>query len=163
VRRKKSSNGQANRDGTTTLGHQIPGDQAGPLALSPADLRHLAELEKKYQVIRDYTASVARARTTGLYVWGLGGCGKSHVIIDELTRLAVPYRLYNSRMTGRGLYNTLEAAPNEIHLLEDMEPLFKDSGAKGVLRSALGGQPSSMGKFSERAVTWTTYKMEHRF
>jgi hypothetical protein len=26
-------------------------------------------------------------------------------------------------MTGRGLYNALEAAPDEIHLLEDMEPV----------------------------------------
>src|SRR5262249_25318694 len=124
------------------------------LGLSADDRRQLEELEKKYQIIRDYAASVARGRTTGLYVWGLGGCGQRHVIIEELTRLGVPYRLYNARLTGRGLYNALEAAPNEVHLLEDVEPLFRDSGAKGVLRSALGGQPSSTGKPPERVVTW---------
>src|SRR5262245_34387711 len=37
--RKKSSNGPAGRDGTTTLGHQTPGDQAGPLVRPPRTRR----------------------------------------------------------------------------------------------------------------------------
>jgi hypothetical protein len=142
---------------------QPEGTASAELALCTADLRQLEELEKKLQSVRDLTAMVADGRSTGLYVWGAGGCGKSHTVVEELSRLRVPYRLYNSRMTGRGLYNALEAAPGEIHLLEDMENLVRDAGAKGVLRSALGGQPSPDGKPSERVVTWTTNLMDHRF
>lgn len=128
------------------------------------DQRYLAEVEKKFQVLRDFTRSVATGRTTGLYVWGPGGCGKSRTIIEQLEHLAVPYKLFNSRMTGRGLYNTLERFPDAIHLLEDMEQLFRDSGARGVLRSGLWSQPQKdHGGPLERLVTWNTHVMEHSF
>jgi hypothetical protein len=133
------------------------------LTLSPSDQKHLATLEQKFQIIRDYTRSVADGRTTGFYLYGKGGCGKSHNVIHELDRLGVPYKLFNSRMTGRGLYNALEAFPDSLHLLEDMEQLFRDGGARGVLRSALWGQSRKGDGPFERPVTWTTYKTEHQF
>lgn len=140
-----------------------PANTPQPPGLSPADRRHLAALEQKLQVVRDFTGSVATGRTTGYFLWGKGGCGKSHTVIEELERLRVPYKLFNSRMTGRGLFNALEEFPDSVHLLEDMEPLFRDSGACGVLRSALWGvRPKGDGP-TERRVTWTTYKMEHSF
>jgi hypothetical protein len=133
------------------------------LTLSPRDQKNLASLQQKFQMVRDFTRSVADGRTPGFYLWGKGGCGKSHNVIDELERLQVPYKLFNSRMTGRGLYNALEEFPDSIHLLEDMEQLFRESGARGVLRSALWGQRRKGDGPSERLVTWTTYKMEHSF
>ena len=135
-----------------------------PPALSEVDRKYLTQLEQKFQMVRDYTASVATGRTTGFYLYGNGGCGKSYTIVGELDRLKVPYTLYNSRMTGRGLYNALEASPDAVHLLEDMEQLFRESGARGVLRRALWSQPTKNAHGqSERLVTWTTYKTEHRF
>lgn len=135
-----------------------------PLELSAADQRYLVELEGRLQVVRDYTASVATSLTTGFYLYGNGGCGKSHTVLEELERRRVPFKLYNSRMTGRGLYNALEKFPDAIHVLEDMEQLFRDGGARGVLRSALWCQGHSKGEGPpERLVTWTTYKLEHRF
>lgn len=148
-------------DGVPDPANDPPNTQ--PPTLSPADQRFLATLEQKLQVVRDFTGSVASGRTSGFFLWGKGGVGKSHTVIEELERRQVPYKLYNSRMTGRGLYNALEEFPDAVHLLEDMEPLFRDSGACGVLRSALWGvRPKGDGP-TERRVTWTTYKMEHSF
>ena len=142
----------------------LPECQAAMLQLSPTDQRHVEQLERSFQIVRDYTASVASGRTTGFYLHGSGGCGKSYTIIGELERLKVPYKLYNSRMTGRGLFNALAAFPDAIHLLEDMEQLFRESGARGVLRHAPLVTASQGGRTPcERLVTWTTYKMEHQF
>lgn len=126
--------------------------------------RHLIDLENKLQMARDFTAAVATGRATGLALHGRGGIGKSREVLGELERLEVPYRLYNSRMTGRALYNTLERSPDAIHILEDMEQLLNDKGALGVLRSALWAQtkPYHDGPL-ERLVTWSTHLMEHSF
>jgi hypothetical protein len=135
-----------------------------PTELSKADQRHLETLEGKLQLVRDYTTSVATGRTGGFYLHGNGGCGKSFTVIKELERLQIPYKLYNSRMTGRGLYNALEKSPDSVHLLEDMEQLFRESGARGVLRSALWSQGDREDDGpSERLITWTTHVREHQF
>lgn len=134
------------------------------LVLSKQDQRHVNELEKKFQVVRDRTAAVAAGQETGFYLYGTGGCGKSHTVLGELNERGVPYKLWNSRMTDRGLYNALEKFPDAVHVLEDMEQLFRGSGARGVLRSALWSQSQRQDDSpSERLVTWTTHEMEHSF
>jgi hypothetical protein len=51
------------------------------------------------------------------------------------------YRLFNSRVTAKGLFKALEKAPDAVHVPEDMGRLTKDRDARGVLRSALWAQP----------------------
>ena len=134
------------------------------LTLAPADKHQLIQLEKKLQLVRDRTASVAMSYTTGFFLHGGGGLGKSYTVLDELHRLNTHHVVFNSRMTGRGLYNALERFPDAVHVLEDMEPIMRDKGAQGVLRSALWCQRREGQKGpSERPVTWTTFKMEHNF
>lgn len=125
--------------------------------LSDSDERFLESVDAKFQLVRDHVAGVAMGLHTGMYVYGPGGCGKSFAVIDELRQKEVPYKLYNSRMTGRGLFNALQKSPDAIHVLEDNEQLFKDTGARGVLRSALWSQQA------ERSVTWSTHLKEHEF
>jgi hypothetical protein len=140
-----------------TVGCESPG-------LTADDRKNLAALEAKLQMVRDMTQSVASRLGTAFYLYGPGGCGKSYAVLEELHRLKTPYRLYNSRMTGRGLFNALEAYPDGIHLLEDMEQLFHDAVARGVLRSALWGQTGTNVRLpQERLVTWTTYRTELQF
>jgi hypothetical protein len=71
--------------------------------------------------------------------------------LRRLEELQASTILYNSRMTGKGLFQSLMNAPDAVHLLEDVERLMKDPDAQGVLRSALWAQPGR-----ERVVTWTT-------
>lgn len=143
----------------------LPGPESPPLqGLSTTELDHLAGLETKLQLARDYVGEVVHGYTTGLYLYGEGGIGKSFTVFQELDRLNADYKPFNSRMTGRGLFNALEKFPDSIHVLEDMEQIMHDRGAQGVLRSALWGQRKvESGGRMERPVTWSTYKKEHTF
>jgi hypothetical protein len=137
-------------------------ERGADLDLSDVDKTHLVSLEIKFQLVRDYVTEVAGGYTTGLYLFGEGGIGKSHAVVRELDRLKSDYKLFNSRMTGRGLFNALERFPDSVHVLEDMEQITRDRGAQGVLRSALWGQRRDGGKGPmERTVTWSTWRMEH--
>jgi hypothetical protein len=111
----------------------------------------LAALERKLHLVRDHVTAVARGYKSGYYLYGTGGMGKSYCVLRHLESLDVPYQLFNSRMTAKGLFLTLQWAPDAIHVLEDMERLTKDPDAQGVLRSALWAQPGH-----DRVVTWTT-------
>jgi len=125
------------------------------MALLADDLKHLEELEGKLQIIRDRTRSVALGYRNGLHLWGEGGIGKSYSVLSELDRLKADYVLNNSRLTGRGLFDLLMEYPDQVHVLEDCEPLFTDKNACGVLRSALWGRTNSQHR-QERLVTWRT-------
>src|SRR5262249_13150631 len=76
---------------------------------------------------------------------------KSHTVLARLEELQASYKLFNSRMTAKGLFRALERAPDAVHVLEDMERLTNDRDAQGVLRSALWAQPGR-----DRVITWTT-------
>ena len=119
--------------------------------LQPSDRAALASHQKKMHLVCDHVTAVARGFKTGYFLYGAGGCGKSYAVLRHLESLDVPYQLFNSRMTAKGLFLTLGKAPDAIHVMEDMERLTKDPDAQGVLRSALWAQPGH-----DRMVTWTT-------
>jgi hypothetical protein len=114
----------------------------------------LAGLEQKLQLIRDRVQGVAQGFSNGLYLWGKGGISKSHSVEQTLNGLAKPFKLTNSRLTAKGLFDLLRLYPDEIHVIEDCETLFADRNAAGVLRSALWGQVEN-GR-QERVVVWQT-------
>lgn len=119
--------------------------------LSATDQANLASLRKKIHLLFDLVTGVAKGYKTGLFLHGPGGVGKSYNVLKHLKDLDVPHILFNSRMTGKGLFQALQQAPDAVFVLEDMERLTKDPDAQGVLRSALWAQPGH-----DRLVTWTT-------
>src|SRR5688500_5939015 len=100
----------------------------------------LASLELKLQLVRDRVRGVAEGYSNGLLLWGEGGTSKSYTVENALRDLAVSYKLTNSRLTARGLFDLLADYPDVVHVIEDAETLFDDKNAPGVLRSALWGQ-----------------------
>lgn len=111
----------------------------------------LASLSRKLHLVGDLTTAVARGYKSGLYLYGDGGLGKSYTVLRHLEKLDVPFKLFNSRMTPKGLFLTLQGAPSAIHILEDMERVTKEPDAQGLLRAALWAPPGH-----DREVTWTT-------
>src|SRR5690242_9017225 len=85
------------------------------------DPEALASLERKLDMVRDRVSGVAHGTHTGLYLCGAGGAGKSHTVLTYLESLGTTHRLYNSRMTAKGLFLALARAPDAIHILEDCE------------------------------------------
>lgn len=117
----------------------------------------LASLGAKLQVIRDRVRGVAAGFSNGLYLWGEGGTGKTYSVTKTLEGLKCPFRLTNSRLSGKGLFDLLRDGPDIVHVIDDAETLFDDRAALGVLRSALWGQQG--GDFvQERLVVWQTGK-----
>jgi hypothetical protein len=112
-------------------------------------------LDYKLQQIRDRTRGVAEGFSNGLYLWGEGGTSKSYTVEKTLQALGKPYKLSNSRITGKGLFELLRDHPDAVHVLEDVETLFADKNSFGVLRSALWGQAGEDG-YQERLVVWQT-------
>ena len=111
----------------------------------------LASFERKCHLVRDHVTAVGRGYKPGLFLYGTGGVGKSFTVLQQLERLDIPHLLFNSRMTAKGLFQTLKTAPDAVHVFEDMERVTKDPDAQGVFRSALWSQPGH-----DRVVTWTT-------
>jgi hypothetical protein len=131
------------------------------LELTAEEQHDLETLEGKFQHLRDAVRGVVKEFHTGLFLWGEGGTGKSYAVLEELKRLQAKYVYHNTRLTGRGLVESLSRAPDDVHFIEDAETLLDDRRAWGVLRSALWSQ--SRKKPPEREVTWTAYRNEFRF
>jgi hypothetical protein len=117
----------------------------------------LASIEAKLLVIRDRVRGVAGGYHSGVFIWGEGGTGKSHVVEQTLREMGIQYHLTNSRVTGRGLFELMAAHRDVVHVLEDCEPLFRDQAALGVLLSALWGLADEKG-VQDRRVSWATNK-----
>src|SRR5262245_3875243 len=91
----------------------------------------LDSLETKLRLICDRVRSVAGGYAAGLYLWGEGGTSKSYTVEETLKEVKKPYKLSNSRRTGKGLFTLLGDFPDGIHVLEDVETLFADKNALG--------------------------------
>ncbi len=124
---------------------------------SVEDQQYLDQYESKLELVRDYTRGVALGYSAGFYLHGAGGISKSFTVLGELERLQANFKLFNSRMSGRGLFDTLQQYPDAVHVLEDMERVVNDRDAQGVLRSATWSQRVKDGR-QNRIVTWATAK-----
>lgn len=123
-------------------------------ALSAEDRHNLRRLDEKLQLVKDRVAGVATGHHTGFFLSGRGGIGKTFTVEEELRRRKIPYKLTNSRITGRGLVDLLADYPDSIHVIEDVESIARDPNAVGVLRSALWGSRQGREGRLERLVTW---------
>jgi hypothetical protein len=59
--------------------------KAGGRERRPSEVVPLTALEEKQQMLAHHVRMVARRLTHGLFVAGVGGCGKSKVIGETLT------------------------------------------------------------------------------
>jgi hypothetical protein len=122
----------------------------------------LESLDHKLQTIRDRVTGVAEGWHNGFFLWGEGGTSKSFTVEETLSGLGKAFKLTNSRLTGRGLFDLLRDFPDAVHILEDIETLFADKNSFGVLRSALWGQAGDDG-LQERVVVWQTARQREEF
>lgn len=122
---------------------------------------HLESLEGKLDHVRDLVRGVARHFHTGLFLHGEGGTSKSYTVLQELKDLRAKYVYHNTRLTARGLVDSLQRSPTDIHFIEDAETLLEDKKSFGVLRAALWSQ--SRKKPPEREITWTVFRTTTRF
>lgn len=124
--------------------------------LEPSALQRFA-VERNIALLRDRVRGVVNHDETGLFVYGRGGTGKSFQIAAELAQHSRTVRRFSGKLTPRGLFNALAADPDAVHVLEDVERLFRNPDAAGLLRSALwSGATNPSPTAGERIVSWTT-------
>jgi hypothetical protein len=119
--------------------------------MDTTDRELLKSMDAKLATIRTRTTGVALGFATGFYLWGEGGTSKTYTVTKTLEGLKKPFTVTSGRLTGRGLFDLLDTAPDRIHVLDDLETLFDDKTAHGVLRAALWGEGNEA-----RSVVWQT-------
>jgi len=128
--------------------------EAPSLELTPEDHITRARLDSKQDDLRSAVDMLVKGYETGLFVWGEGGSRKSFVVENTLKELHADFAKHNSRVSARGLFDSLRERPTAIHWIEDAEPLFTDKTALGILRSACWSQCDK--RPPERPISWVT-------
>lgn len=101
---------------------------------------NLESLVGKLTHVKDNVKGVVKQFHTGLFLSGEGGTSKSYTVLNELQKLRAKYVYHNTRLTARGLVDSLERSPTDIHFIEDAETLMEDKKTFGVF--ALGTMES---------------------
>jgi hypothetical protein len=127
--------------------------------LTEDDLKHLANYERKLQLVKDQTTLCARGYWNGLYVHGSGGIGKSYAILTQLDALGIRPILHNTRLSGPAFFNSIERHSRELHVIEDVEQIFLERTTMSLVRSALWGQKDKKGR-QRRIVTYGVHPAE---
>lgn len=132
--------------------------------LTAQEKQSIKRFDSRFVMVRDRTRGCAEGWQTGFYLWGEGGIGKSWAVLDELSKLRAKYKETNSRLTGKGLFELLQDYPDYVHVIEDMEGLFKSPNAAGVLRSALWTNDADVTQqHKRRLVTWRVANDKREF
>jgi len=129
------------------------------MKLTADEIEALKSLDKKYEIIRTHTLTVAAGGSSGFLCWGGGGGGKSFQILKALRELGKEpgkgLTLINTKLTGPKLCKILEADPTGLFLVEDLEDIFIERVVLNLLRSAFWGQEGPDGKMI-RPITYQT-------
>jgi hypothetical protein len=126
--------------------------------LPPDHCHRLEAFNRRLALVDARVEGVVKGHSVGCYIHGDGGLGKSFAVTQTLKQHGVPFQLTNGRITGRGLIDQLDKYPDEIHVLDDVEPLFNDKNAIGVLRAACWKTDEGTQGRSERLITWRVYR-----
>lgn len=109
-------------------------------------------LKKREDVLRTQIRSVVQGYTHAMFVWGPGGLGKTHIIGLELESIVSrAWQHHTGSSTAKGLVLSLVEYPDQVHVFEDCESMYKNETGSQILRSACA---SPRGK--DRIVKWET-------
>jgi hypothetical protein len=129
----------------------------GRLELSAEDRQHLIEFERRRDLVRDRTRSVAERYQNGCYITGRAGSSKTHTVREKLEELEAAYAYRNARMSALGLFAFLEEHPEHTCVLDDIPALFDQRQALQIIMAAMGGEPGK-----PRPVTYTIKSKRER-
>lgn len=115
-----------------------------------------SQFDVQLDVVRDRVRQVAAGHATGFILSGPGGLGKSYTVLKTLQEVDADCLVLNSHMTPKGLFQVLADNSHRIIVMEDMEHLFNNKQAAGVLRGALWSQAGRTAEgYQPRRLTWT--------
>jgi hypothetical protein len=111
----------------------------------------LASFNRKAGILRDHVRMVASGKTTGCYIYGPAGTGKTHNVETTLDENDSPRHYCNGHMTPIGLFDGLAKHHDKIVVIDDIAGMFTNPQSLGILLAALGCQPGG-----ERLIKYQT-------
>ena len=135
----------------------MPHRKSSKFGLSEIDQELLDGIERRRKTLATMIRGVIDGDTTGFFMYGPGGHGKSKLIRDAL-KGHKQVKIWNSDMSARALVEKLEEFPDYIHFFEDLEKIYKDHDCQGILIAACGGK-----KNHKRMVQWHKHRIDIDF
>jgi hypothetical protein len=107
--------------------------------------RLLREYDQRLNVLRDYVRSVVKGYSSGLYVFGRPGCGKTSTVSQVLEQeQELFYSYQRGHLSPKGLFGLFQEHHDELIVLDDITMIFKSEGALQLLLAALEPSPPGM-------------------
>src|SRR5947209_7177931 len=103
------------------------------------------DLHQLQAVVRDRVRGVAYGHSTGFYLAGRPGSGKTHVVRRTLEGTDKPYVYHDGHLTPLGLFELLCQQRDRVVVLDDVSSIFSQPVALQILLAALGRQPGAAG------------------
>lgn len=117
-------------------------------------------LDRKQAVLRDVVGAIADGGLLGMYAFGRPGTGKSFLVRDELERRETRYIYTGGHITAKGLFQLLRRYPDALHVLDDVESVFRYVQAVEILRAALASQGRVVHGKDYRQVRWASWNRQ---
>lgn len=114
-------------------------------------------LDRKQAILRDVAGAVAGGGLLGMYTFGRPGTGKSFLVRDELERRETRYIYTGGHITAKGLFQLLRRYPDGLHVLDDVESVFRYTQAVEILRAALASQGRVVNGKDYRLIRWASW------
>jgi DNA repair photolyase len=95
-------------------------------------------LEARARQLRNDVRGVVKGYSTGLYLFGPAGHGKTHAVVETLTSMKAAFEHHQGQVTPGGLIDALGERPDAIHVFDDVTDILKHKVALQVLLGALG-------------------------
>ena len=105
----------------------------------------LDELNRRQAVVSDRVRGVALRHSTGFYLYGPAGKGKTRRVRNTLEEEACKYHYHDGHLTPMGLFDLLNEQQDRVIVLDDVGELFANRIALQLLLAALGHQPDDVG------------------
>lgn len=97
----------------------------------------LSSYSKKIVCITDLVGMCVNGQQTGGYIYGRPGISKTHTVRQYLDSNDIAYEYVPGKITPVGLFQTIEAHPHDIIVLDDVSAIFDDKAAVQLLLAAL--------------------------
>jgi len=113
--------------------------------MTDADFADLDALDQQLAIIRDRVRGVASGYYTGFYLYGRPGTSKTFTVRKTLDEEGIRYQYHAGHITPMGLFELLEAHPEDVIVLDDVAQIFQHSTAKQLFLAALGNPSDAAG------------------
>jgi hypothetical protein len=107
-------------------------------------------INKRFDILSDFTTMVVNDITPSLIVTGEGGLGKTFIIkktIQDSDLSNDDFIFFKGYSTARGLYNTLYDNNGKLIVFDDCDSVLEDKVAINILKSALDS-------YDKREISW---------